>query len=62
MGGGAYVEYITNISSLAPKTRVREDPEARETLGFARHERFIRREGRIFLRLASAPHAPLVQP
>ena len=29
---------------------------------FAKRERFIRKEDRIFLRLVSTPHAPLVRP
>jgi hypothetical protein len=29
---------------------------------FARREQFIRREDRIFLRLASGPHAELIKP
>jgi hypothetical protein len=59
----AYAAY--NVESLAAyeayRARLREDPAARENFAFAQRERFIRQEDRIFLRLASAPHAPLVR-
>ena len=38
------------------------DPAGREHYEFARNEKFMRREDRLFLWLASAPHAPLVRP
>ena len=41
----------------AYRARLRDDPLGRENYAFARRERFIRREDRLFLRLASAPHA-----
>ena len=50
-----------NVADLAAyeayRARLREDPLGRENYEFARRERFIRREDRLFLRLASAPHA-----
>jgi hypothetical protein len=55
----AYAAY--NIESLAEyevyRARLAADPGGRENFEFARRENFIRREDRIFLRLASAPHA-----
>lgn len=54
----AYGAY--NIDSLAAyeayRARLRDDPLGRENYAFAKAEGFIRREDRIFLRLASAPH------
>lgn len=51
---------LYNIDSLAAyetyRQRLREDPGARENFAFAQEERFIHREDRIFLRLASTPH------
>jgi hypothetical protein len=59
----AYAAY--NIESLsayeAYRTRLRDDPLARENFAMSRREQFIRREDRLFLRLTSAPHAPLVR-
>ena len=40
--------------------RLLEDPMAHENSAFAKAERFIRREDRLFLRRVSDPHAPLV--
>lgn len=65
--GSATTAYgIYNIASLAAyeayRARLRDDPAGRENYEFAKRERFIRREDRIFLRLASAPHAPLARP
>lgn len=65
--GSATTAYgIYNIESLgayeAYRARLREDPLGRENYQFARKEQFIRREDRVFLRLASAPHGRLVQP
>lgn len=57
---------VYNVESLAAyeayRARLRDDPAGRENYEFARRERFIVREDRMFLRLASAPHAPLVRP
>lgn len=59
----AYALY--NIDSLASyeayRARLAADPAGRENYEFARRERFILREDRIFLKLASAPHATLVR-
>ena len=65
--GSATTAYgLYNIDSLAAyedyRARLREDPLGRENYEFARRERFICREDRIFLRLASAPHAMPVRP
>ncbi len=65
--GSATTAYgVYNVESLAAyeayRERLREDGEARENFELARRENFIRREDRIFLRLASAPHSSLVRP
>ena len=65
--GSATTAYgLYNIESLAAyetyRTRLKADPLGRANFDFARKEQFIRREDRIFLRLASAPHAAKVQP
>ena len=65
--GSATTAYgLYNIDSLAAyedyRARLREDPLGRENYEFARRERFIHREDRLFLRLASAPHATPVRP
>jgi len=46
----------------AYKTRLRAHPVGQEAYAFAQAERFIRREDRTFLTLASAPNAPLITP
>ena len=57
---------LYSVASLAAyeayRARLRGDEGARDAFDFDRREQFIRREDRIFLRLASAPHAPLVRP
>lgn len=60
----AYAAYdVENLAAYeAYKTRLRTDPLGRENYDFARKEQFIRKEDRIFLRLASTPHAKLVRP
>ncbi len=60
--GSATTAYgVYNIESLAAyetyRARLTGDPLGRENYEFARRERFILREDRIFLKLASAPHA-----
>lgn len=65
--GSATIAYgVYNIESLAAyeayRARLREDALGRENYQFARREQFIRREDRLFLRLASGPHAALVRP
>lgn len=44
------------------RERLRAHPLGRENFEFAKKERFILREDREFLRLASAPHAGLLLP
>jgi hypothetical protein len=60
----AYALY--NIESLAAyeayRARLAADPLGKENFAFAQAERFILREDRIFLKLASAPHAAFVRP
>ena len=65
--GSATTAYgLYNIESLAAyeayRARLRDDPLGKENYQFAQREQFIRREDRVFLRLASAPHSPLVRP
>ncbi|WP_425405670.1 NIPSNAP family protein [Hwanghaeella sp.] len=60
--GSATTAYgVYNIESLAAyesyRERLRNDPLGRKNYEMARRERFILKEDRIFLRLASAPHA-----
>ena len=63
--GSATTAYgVYNVESLAAyeayRARLRADPLGRENYEFAKRERFILKEDRMFLRLASGPHAPLV--
>ena len=65
--GSSTVAYgVYNIRNLAEyeayRERLRRDPMGRANYEFARREQFIRREDRIFLRLASGPHAELIKP
>ncbi|MBJ6128201.1 NIPSNAP family protein [Microvirga splendida] len=57
---------VYNIQNLAEyeayRERLRNDPQGRANYEFARREQFIRREDRVFLRLASAPHGELIKP
>ena len=60
--GSATIAYgVYNVDSLAAyeayRTRLAADPLGRENYDFARRERFILKEDRIFLKLASTPHA-----
>ena len=64
--GSSTVAYgVYNIASLASyeayRSRLAADPIGRENYRFAQEERFLLREDRIFLRLASAPHVPKVK-
>ena len=65
-GGSATTAYgVYTVESLAYEAyrkRLRDDPNGRENYALSQREQFIRREDRLFLRLASAPHAPLVRP
>jgi hypothetical protein len=60
----AYAAY--HVDSLAAyeeyRARLREHPLGRANLEVAQRERFLVKEDRIFLRLASTPHAPRVTP
>jgi hypothetical protein len=57
---------IYSIESLAAyeryRARLAADPLGRENYEYAKRERFLLREDRTFLKLVSAPHAPLVKP
>ncbi|WP_131116256.1 NIPSNAP family protein [Lichenihabitans psoromatis] len=57
---------IYNIDDLAAyeayRARLKDDQLGRDNYEFAKRERFILREERLFLRLVSAPHATLVKP
>jgi hypothetical protein len=57
---------IYSIDSLSAyeqyKARLATDTLARENYEFAKRERFLMREDRTFLKLASAPHGALVRP
>ena len=56
---------IYSVESLAAyeqyRLRLAADPLGRENFEFARRERFLTREDRTFLKLASAPHGPLAK-
>ena len=56
---------IYSVESLAAyeqyKTRLAADLLGCENYEFAKRERFLLREDRTFLKLASAPHTPLVK-
>ncbi len=55
---------IYNIESLAAyekyRTRLSADPLGKENYEFAQREKFLLREDRTFLKLASAPHGKIV--
>lgn len=57
---------VYNIESLAHyeayRDRLKADPLGQKNYQFAQREKFLLREDRIFLTLASTPHAPLVKP
>lgn len=53
------VYHVENLAAYeAYRARLRDDPLGRENYAFAQRERFILNEDRLFLRLASHPHAP----
>lgn len=55
---GYAVYHIENLAAYeAYRERVRNDPQGRDNYDFSAKERFILREDRLFLRLASSPHA-----
>jgi len=57
---------IYNVASLADYEQYRErlsnDPLGKENYEFAQREKFLLREDRTFLKLASTPHGDLVLP
>ncbi len=56
------VYHVENLAAYETyRARLAEDPVGRVNYEFAKRERFIRREDRMFLKLASAPHGPLVR-
>ncbi len=64
--GSATTAYgVYHVESLAAyeayRAHLRDDPLGRENYAFAKRERFILREDRVFLRLASGPHAAFLQ-
>ncbi|MEO3997600.1 NIPSNAP family protein [Mesorhizobium sp. CAU 1732] len=60
----AYGVYsIENLAAYeAYRARLAADPLGKANYEFAREKRFIHREDRIFLKLASGPHAPRMSP
>ena len=65
--GSATTAYgVYSIESLAAyeayRARLHGDEIAQANFDFAQREGFIQREDRLFLRLASAPHAPRARP
>jgi hypothetical protein len=54
---------LYNVDSLAAyeayRAKLAADPLGKANYEFAQAKKFIRREDRIFLKLASGPHAPL---
>jgi hypothetical protein len=65
--GSATTAYgVYNIDSLsayeAYRARLAADPLGRENYDFARRERFILKEDRVFLKNMSLPHGGLVKP
>lgn len=62
--GSATTAYgVYNIAGLAEyeayRARLAADPAGQANYAFARKQRFIRSEERIFLKLASAPHSEI---
>ena len=65
--GSATTAYgVYNIDSLAAyeqyRSRLSADPLGRENYDYARREKFILREDRLFLQNVSLPHAEMVKP
>jgi hypothetical protein len=54
------VYHVENLAAYeAYRARLRDDPLGKQNYEFAKRERFIHREDRLFLRLVSTPHAPV---
>lgn len=65
--GSSTIAYgVYHVDSLAHyeayRARLSEHPMGKENYEFAQRERFLLREDRLFLKLASTPHTPLVKP
>lgn len=65
--GSATTAYgVYHVESLAHyeayRASLKEHPLGKANYAFAQREKFLLDEDRIFLRLASAPHAPVVRP
>lgn len=65
--GSSTIGYgVYNIENLATyeayRARLAADPQGRENYEFARREKFILREDRLFLKNSSIPHEALVKP
>lgn len=56
---------VYNVENLAAyeayRARLSADPLGKENYAFARHEKFLLREDRAFLKNVSAPHGPSVK-
>ena len=65
-GSSSLAYGVYNIASLAVyeqyRQRLSADPLGKENYEFAQKEKFLLREDRTFLKLASAPHGKLVMP
>lgn len=65
-GSSSLAYGVYNIESLAAyeqyRQRLSADPMGKENYEFAQKEKFLLREDRTFLKLASAPHSVLVKP
>jgi hypothetical protein len=56
------VYHVENLADYeAYRVRLAADAAGRENYEFAKREQFIRREDRMFLKLASGPHSSLVR-
>ena len=57
------VYHVENLAAYeAYRARLRDYPLGQDNYAFAKRERFILKEDRVFLRLASGPHTPLAAP
>lgn len=65
-GSSSLAYGVYSVENLAAyetyRERLAEDPLGRENYEFAKAEKFLLREDRTFLKLASAPHSTLVKP